>query len=53
MKRDTESIGEMQAVLFYPFLWSNECTVETASKKIVPLKELIALNAEYAQLFGM
>lgn len=34
------------AVLIYPFLWSEECDIETASKTVVPLKELVRLNFE-------
>lgn len=36
-----------QAIMIYPFLWANECNIETAKKTIVPLEELIAINAEY------
>lgn len=36
-----------QAILIYPFMWAVECNLETADKKIVPLEELIAINADY------
>lgn len=36
-----------QGVLVYPFLWSKECNIETADKKIVLFEELITLNADY------
>ncbi|MEG0346393.1 MAG: DUF2625 family protein [Erysipelotrichaceae bacterium] len=36
-----------QAILIYPFLWAEECNLETAEKKIVPFEELISINADY------
>lgn len=44
-------ISDDEAVLVYPFLWSNECNIETASKKILPFDELLSLNAEYKHKF--
>lgn len=41
------TIKTNEAVLIYPFLWAKECVIETANKKIVPLMELIEINAEY------
>lgn len=35
-----------QGLLIYPFLWSKECIIEYADKKIVPFSELISLNLE-------
>lgn len=40
-------INVNQAILIYPFLWAKECSLETADKKIVPLEELVAINADY------
>lgn len=40
-----------QGILIYPFLWSQEIKIETASKKIVPFEELINVNMEYRGKF--
>lgn len=49
--KDIDSISREvnvnQAILIYPFLWAKECNLETADKKVVPLEELIAINADY------
>ncbi len=42
-----QQLNDGDAVLIYPFLWSNECDIETATKKIVPYIELVELNAQY------
>ncbi len=47
------NIGENKAVLIYPFLWSKECNINSAEKKIVALTELINLNADYQKKFGL
>ena len=36
-----------EAILVYPFLWSKECNIENADKKVVPIEEIVALNIEY------
>lgn len=36
-----------QGILVYPFFWAKECEIETASKKKVPIEELVKLNFEY------
>lgn len=46
---DIKKVKFNQAVLIYPFLWSNECNVETADKKIISSRELIALNLEHKE----
>lgn len=43
----SSEVNVNQAILIYPFLWAKECNLETADKKIVPLEELIAINADY------
>lgn len=48
----TDKMKANQAVLVYPFLWAKECNMDTAEKKIVPLHELIALNADYEKKFN-
>ena len=40
-------IADNEMILFYPFLWSQECCINLASKKIVPCEELIELNFEW------
>lgn len=51
LSKDIDSICSKvnvnQAILIYPFLWAKECDLKTADKKIVPLEELIAINAGY------
>jgi len=44
---DIKGIKYNQGILIYPFLWSKECNIETADKKIVPINELTSLNLEY------
>lgn len=41
-----------KGILFYPFLWAKECNLETASKKVVPMEELISINFEYRKKMG-
>ncbi|MDE6182009.1 MAG: DUF2625 domain-containing protein [Eubacteriales bacterium] len=36
-----------EGILIYPFLWAEQCNIETAEKKIVSIKELIKINADY------
>lgn len=46
-EKDVENIdGFNKGVLVYPFLWSKECNIETAAKKISPLSEIIKMNYE-------
>lgn len=42
-----------KSILIYPFLWSEEVNIETASKSIVPFDELFATNMEYREKFGI
>ena len=46
MDQYLQKINMNQGVLIYPFLWSHECNIETADKKIVPLEELLGINAD-------
>ena len=50
---DVKDINMNQAMLIYPFLWAKECDIETASKKIVPVDELININFDYSSKFGL
>ena len=47
-----EKVQSEEAILVYPFLWSKECDIETADKKIVPIEEVVALNVEYEKKIG-
>ncbi|MCM1127538.1 MAG: DUF2625 domain-containing protein [Lachnospiraceae bacterium] len=51
--KDVEGIKYDQGISIYPYLWSNECSIEEASKKIVPAMELIQLNIEFRKKFGI
>lgn len=42
-----DEAGFDQGILIYPFLSSKEIEIESASKKIVPLEELININMKY------
>ena len=33
-----------EGVFVYPFFWAKECDINTASKKIVPFKDILAIN---------
>lgn len=46
-----EKTGFDEGILIYPFLWSKECSIETASKKIVPFRELYGMNMEFKAKF--
>lgn len=40
-------IEKDQVILIYPFLWATEYNIEVAKKTLIPLEELIAINADY------
>lgn len=46
-RKECQSISFDDAFLIYPFLWAKECNLETVSKKIVPMDEIISLNFDY------
>lgn len=50
-KEDSKSVNFNEAILIYPFLWSNEIQIEKADKKIVPVEELLDINQEYSKKF--
>ncbi|MGG3521290.1 DUF2625 family protein [Bacillus pseudomycoides] len=52
-KEDSEIVKFDEAILIYPFLWSNELQLEKADKKIVPAKELLNINQEYSKKFNL
>ena len=37
----------------YLILWSNECNIEKAKKDIVPFSELLQINMEFWEKFGI
>ena len=51
-EKDCKNVGFDKVWLIYPFLWSQECELETASKKLVPFMELKELNTDYAKRFS-
>ena len=46
-EKDCENVSIDDGILLYPFLWAKECDVEAASKKVVPLNEIISINFEF------
>ena len=52
-KKDCKEVGFNQAMLIYPFLWSNEIKLEKATKKAVPVEELFEINQEYSKKFKL
>ena len=49
----SKGAGFNEGILVYPFLWSEESDVESASKSIVPFEELVDLNVEHRRKFGL
>lgn len=47
-----DEIKYKEGILIYPFLWSKECNIEKADKKIVPFDELVRLNLDYKKKLG-
>lgn len=41
---ECEKIGFDEGCSIYPFLWANECKIDTADKKAVPFEEIMQLN---------
>lgn len=52
-KEDCKNVKFNEAILIYPFLWSNEIQLEKADKKIVPAEELLKINQEYSRKFNL
>lgn len=46
-----DETGFDQGILIYPFLWSKEIEIESATKKIVPFVELINVNMDFRRKF--
>ncbi len=51
-EQDCKTIPFEKAMLIYPFLWANECNINTASKKTVSFNELYNLNLENWRKFN-
>lgn len=51
-KEDCEKVKFNEAILIYPFLWSNEIQLEKADKRIVPVEELLEINQENSKKFN-
>ena len=47
-KKDVDNVSFSQGILLYPFLWSSEFNLETSSKKVVPLIEIVLQNLDIA-----
>jgi len=52
-KDDVSNVTFDEAILVYPFLWSNEIEIEKADKKTVPVEELLNINQEYSEKFKL
>lgn len=52
-KEECKNVKFNEAILIYPFLWSNEIQLEKADKKIVPTEELLKINQEYSKKFNL
>ena len=51
-EKDVEGVdGFNDGIQIFPFLWSEECDIESASKKVIPLKEIIGTNLEFEKNF--
>jgi hypothetical protein len=46
---DTEALAPDQAWSFYPFMWTREFDPQTASRRAVPLREVLAANADLSR----
>lgn len=49
---DVDKLDFNDGYLIYPFLWAKECNIETATKHIVPLSEIIELNFQNGERFA-
>lgn len=53
-EKDIENMdGFNNGVLIYPLLWAKECNIETASKKISPLSEIIKIYFGFKKEFNL
>lgn len=50
--KQAKTVGFNDAILVYPFLWSDGVDIEKADKKIIPLEELLNINLECSKKFG-
>ena len=47
-----KNVKPNEGIIIYPFLWSKECDVNTASKTIIPYDELLVTNYEFYKDFN-
>lgn len=52
-KEECKNVKFNEAILIYPFLWSNEKQLEKVDKIIVPVEELLKINQEYSKKFNL
>lgn len=50
-KTDCLNVSFENVIQIYPFLWSKECMIETASKKVISFEEMSQINFDFAQKF--
>lgn len=50
-RTECQTVDFDKVILIYPFLWSKECDLRSATKKCVPYEELKGINLEYAKKF--
>ena len=48
-RKDAELVSFGEGILVYPYLWAKECNIETASKTVVPLSEILGMNEEFSK----
>ena len=51
-RKDAESVSFGEGILIYPYLWAKECNIETASKTVVPLSEILRMNDDFSKRIG-
>lgn len=45
-------VGTHEGIFIYPFLWAEECNINTAFKKIVPYRDLLVTNVQNRPLLS-
>lgn len=49
---DVKDIALDSGVAFYPFLWADAESIDTRSRKIIPMSEIIGIQFEYMRQLG-
>ena len=52
-RKDAQLVSCGKGILIYPYLWAKECNIETASKTVVPLSEILGMNAEFSKKLSL